>query len=52
MVISEPAREFVEGELGAAVEVAPMHEFDEDGHPDFPVPDNGEDQDYGMDMGM
>lgn len=52
LVISEPAREFVEGELGAAVEVAPMHEFDEDGHPDFPVPDNEEDQDYGMDMGM
>ena len=52
LVISEPAREFVEGELGAAVEVAPTHEFDEDAHLDFPEPDNEEDQDYGMDMGM
>ncbi|WP_322174532.1 hypothetical protein [Acutalibacter caecimuris] len=49
---AESAREFVEGELGAAVEVSPMHEFDEDALPDFPEPDSEEYQDYGMNMGV
>ncbi len=51
-VISEPAREFVEGELGAAVEVVSMPVFGEDAPADFPEPDDEEDQDYGMNMGM
>lgn len=46
-----PDRGYVEGELGAAVEVAPMPDFGEEESPAFPEPDDEEEQDYGMSMG-
>jgi len=46
-----PDRGYVEGELGAAVEIAPMPDFGEEDGPAFPEPDDEEDQDYGMSMG-
>lgn len=48
-----PDRGYVEGELGAAVEVAPMPDFGEEDGPAFPEPDDEEEQDYGgMEMSM
>lgn len=48
-----PDRGFIEGDLGAAIEVAPIPDFGEDDQPPFPEPDDEEDQEYGgMNMGM
>lgn len=46
-----PDREYIEGELGAAIEVAPIPDFGEEEGPAFPGPDDEEEQDYGMSMG-
>lgn len=47
----EPDRPYVEGLLGAAVEVAPNFDYGQDEPPGFPDPDEEEDQEYGG-MGM
>lgn len=38
---------YIEGELGAAVEVAPVFDFQEDEQPTFPEPEDEEDQEFG-----
>ena len=43
----EPDRPYVEGLLGAAVEVAPNFDYGQDEPPGFPDPDEEEDQEYG-----
>ena len=43
----EPDRPYVEGLLGAAVEVAPNFDYGQDEPPGFPTPDEEEDQEYG-----
>ena len=43
----EPGRPYVEGLLGAAVEVAPNFDYGQDEPPGFPAPDEEEDQEYG-----
>ena len=49
----EPDRPYVEGLLGAAVEVAPNFDYGQDEPPGFPDPDEEEDQEYGgMAMNM
>lgn len=49
----EPGRPYVEGLLGAAVEVAPNFDYGQDEPPGFPDPDEEEDQEYGgMAMNM
>ena len=47
-----PDRPYVEGILGAAVEVAPNFDYGQDEPPGFPTPDEEEDQEFGMGMGM
>ena len=47
----EPDRPYLEGLLGAAVEVAPNFDYGQDEPPGFPDPDEEEDQEYGG-MGM
>ncbi len=45
--------EYVEGELGAAVEVAPNFDYGQDDPSGFPEPDDEEEaEDFGMNMGM
>ena len=44
---SEPDHSYVEGLLGAAVEVAPNFDYGQDEPPGFPAPDEEEDQEYG-----
>ena len=46
-----PDREYVDGELGAAIEVAPSYDFGDEPQPPFPEPEDEEDQDFGMSMG-
>lgn len=49
----EPDSPYVEGLLGAAVEVAPNFDYGQDEPPGFPDPDEEEDQEYGgMAMNM
>ena len=49
----EPDRPYVEGLLGAAVEVAPNFDYGQDEPPGFPDSDEEEDQEYdGMVMNM
>lgn len=49
----EPDRPYVEGLLGAAVEVAPNFDYGQDEPPGFPDPDEEDDQEYGgMAMNM
>lgn len=49
----EPDRPYLEGLLGAAVEVAPNFDYGQDEPPGFPDPDEEEDQEYGgMAMNM
>lgn len=48
-----PVPEYVEGELGAAVEVAPNFDYGQDDTSGFPNPDDEEEtEDFGMNMGM
>ena len=50
---SEPDHSYVEGLLGAAVEVAPNFDYGQDEPPGFPDPDEEEDPEYGgMAMNM
>lgn len=48
-----PAPEYVEGELGAAIEVAPNFDYGQDEPPGFPEPDDEEEaEDFGLNMAM
>jgi hypothetical protein len=48
-----PAPGYIEGELGAAVEVAPDFDYSQDESSGFPEPDEEEEnEDYGMNMAM
>ena len=48
-----PTPGYIEGELGAAVEVAPDFDYGQDESPGFPEPDEEEEnEDYGMNMAM
>lgn len=49
----KPSPEYIEGELGAAVEVAPNFDYGQDESSGFPEPDDEEEnEDYGMNMAM
>lgn len=43
----KPSPGYIEGELGAAVEVAPDFDFQKDEQPAFPEPEDEEDQEFG-----
>lgn len=48
-----PTPEYIEGELGAAIEVAPNFDYGQDEPPGFPAPDDeDETEDYGLNMAM
>lgn len=47
-----PSPGYIEGELGAAVEVAPDFDYGQNEPPGFPEPDDEEDESYGMNMAM
>ena len=48
-----PAPEYIEGELGAAIEVAPNFDYGQNEPPGFPAPDDeDETEDYGLNMAM
>lgn len=43
----KPSPGYIEGELGAAVEVAPDFDYQENEQPAFPEPEDEEDQEFG-----